>query len=236
MIQLNLLPDIKLQYVKSQRTRRLLISVSVLVTAVAIAILALLLLVDLAQKEHLNSLNKSIQSNTQTLKNKPDINKILTVQNQLESLTALHSQKPAVSNLFTSYLDQITPAKAAISDLDIDFGAHTISITGTADSLATIDQYVDTLKFTTYTTNTNSSPTKAFSSVVLSSFGLSDSTDGSLQTATYNITTSYDPTIFDITKTIKINVPSEVTTRSEQAQPTDLFQTAPSNKTTTEGQ
>jgi Tfp pilus assembly protein PilN len=216
MIQFNLLPDIKLEYLKAERTRRLFLAISIGVTLVAILILVILLSVTGLQKKHLSDLKKDNATDSSTIQNKTDINKILTVQNQLESLTNLHNMKPAASRL-SNYLNEVTPASATISDLTVDFTQDTITVDGTADSLTTVNQYIDTLKFTTYTSSTNSSASNAFSAVVLSSFGVAK---GSV---TYSLTMTYDPAIFDITQTINLTVPKQVTTRSEVDQPTDLF-------------
>jgi hypothetical protein len=228
MIQLNLLPDVKLEYIKAQRARRLVLSVSVLISLVAVAILVLLLGVDGLQKKHLSDLNKDIKNDSKTLKQKPRINQILTVQNQLESLTALHNAKPAASRLF-NYLDQVTPVSVDINNFTTDFGLQTATLTGDADSLSSINQYVDTLKFTSYTTTDSKAATKAFSNVVLSSFGLSSGATGpqANKPANYTITLSYDRNIFDITQKINLSVPNKVTTRSEVNQPGELFTTAP---------
>jgi Tfp pilus assembly protein PilN len=229
MIELNLLPDVKLDYLRAERSRRLVLSVSVLVAGVAIAILVLLLLVDVAQRKHLSDLTHDITSESQTLEDKPDITKILTVQNQLESLTNLHSQKPAASLLFTKYLDEITPGNVSIDNLQIDFNAHTITISGNADSLKTVNQYVDTLKFTNYTTSDNNTSTAAFSDVVLASFGINNGGTSANQAASYTVNLSYDPTIFDITNNVTLSVPNITTTRSELEQPGNLFKAAPSS-------
>ena len=140
MVQLNLLPDVKLDYIRAQRSRRLVLSISVLVTGIAVLALVLLLLVDVAQKKHLSDLSRDIQTESSELQQKPDITKILTVQNQLESLTALHSSKPAASRLFSNYLDQVTPAAASSASFNIDFTQQTVTITGTADALSTINK------------------------------------------------------------------------------------------------
>jgi Tfp pilus assembly protein PilN len=231
MIQLNLLPDIKLEYIKAQRQRRLLITASALVAAAAIAILLILLAVDLAQKKHLSDLNNDITTESQTLRSKPNIGTILTVQNQLESLTALHATEPAASRLFTNYLDEVTPATVAITSLHFDFTQQSATITGTADSLKTVNQYIDTLKLTTYTTSTDNTPAPAFSNIVLSSFSLNSSSTDPSQAASYTITLSYDKNIFDITQNIgnsgNLTVPNVVTTRSEVSQPGDLFKATP---------
>jgi len=239
MIQLNLLPDVKLEYLKAHRSRRLVFTVSIIVGTVAIALLAVLLSVDGLQKKHLSDLNRDISSESAKLQNEPQIGKILTVQNQLESLTALHAAKPAASQLFV-YLNEVTPAQVNISSLSIDFTKQTITMTGTADALSSINKYVDTLKYTTYTvTGGSTTASPAFSNVVLSAFNLNNtstsaSPDAS-QAADYTLTLSYDKNIFDITKTVSLSVPNLVTTRSQQGQPGDLFKASTTNSSTSGG-
>jgi len=230
MIQFNLLPDVKLQYIKAQHSRRLIISIAVVVSVASIALLALLLSVDELQKKHLNDLSHDITSQTATLRNEPNINNILTVQNQLESLTALHNGKPAAARLF-GYLNEVTPATVNITNLSIDFTQYTVTVTGTADSLSSVNQYIDTLKLTTYDTDNSASNSPAFSNVVLSSFSLNSDSQDPSQAASYTINFSYDKTIFDITQDVALSVPT-VTTRAQLQNPTDLFKVAP---TTTSG-
>ena len=91
MIQFNLLPDVKLEFIKARRLKRLVVMGSVGFSALALFILILVLVsVDVVQKKSLHDLNKDIQSNSTQLKSIPDLDKILTVQNQLGTLTSLH--------------------------------------------------------------------------------------------------------------------------------------------------
>jgi hypothetical protein len=198
-----------------------------------VALLVLLLSVDLAQKKHLSDLSKDINKESTTLQNKPQISRILTVQNQLESLTTLHNGKPAASRLFDTYLNEVTPATVSISTFHIDFAGQTATITGNANALSTINQYVDTLKFTTYTSDTVKQPTSAFSNVVLGSFGLTTGAKDANQAANYSITLAYDKNIFDLTQKVALSVPHLVTTRSELDQPGDLFKAAPATPAAT---
>jgi hypothetical protein len=149
----------------------------------------------------------------------------LTLQNQLGSLTQLHDGKPAASRLF-NYLNEITPAKVSLTNLQVDFTQQAITLTGAADSLSSVTQYVNTLKLTTYNTGADSDTLPAFSNIVLSSFGLNGNSIDASQAANYTINLNYDPTIFDITKTIgqdnSLSVPS-VTTRAQLPNATDLF-------------
>lgn len=228
MIQFNLLPDVKLEYIRAQRSRSLVITVAIVVCVISIASLILLLSVDALQKKHLSDLTKDIQSETSTLQKKPDINTILTVQNQLASLTSLHDGKPAAGRLF-NYLNSVTPAPVSITTLDVDYGQYTMTISGTADSLSSVNKYIDTLKLTRYRADKDTTDTRAFSDVVLSSFSLSSTADPS-QAASYTITLTYDKTIFDTTKVIVLSVPT-VTTRAQLQNPTDLFKASTSGGT-----
>ncbi|MEK7594136.1 MAG: PilN domain-containing protein [Patescibacteria group bacterium] len=235
MIQLNLLPDVKLEFIKAQRAQRLAFSIAFLAGGVSIALLVVLLSLTGLQNKHLNDLSKDIASSTAKLQKQPQIGKILTVQNQLESLTGLHDQKPAAPKVL-EYINQVTPAQVDITSLTVDFTEQTATITGTADALSSVNKYVDTLKFTTYTTQDDNTAKPAFSNVVLSSFGLGDSSGGKANPhpANYTITLSYDPAIFDNTQRVTLSVPNLISTRSE-SQPADLFKANTTTKAKTTG-
>jgi len=201
MVQFNLLPDVKLEYVKTQRTKRLLTVVSFVASAAGLVILLLSIVsVDVVQKKNLHDLNNDISKYSSQLKAVPDLDKILTVQNQLGTLTSLHDQKPVTSRLF-SYITQLTPAQANLNNLAIDFTANTLTIGGTAPSLDTVSTYTDTLKATTYGVKGTSGSKPAFSNVVLSSFGRTDTG------ATFTITLGFDPTIFNTKDQVSLTVP-----------------------------
>jgi hypothetical protein len=238
MIQFNLLPSVKMEYIKAQRDRRLALALSVVITVAAIALLLLLLSIEAVQKHNLSNVRTDISNESTQLQKEPQINKILTVQNQLGSLTSLHDAKPAVSRLFNSYLNEITPSTVSISDLTVNFVANTVSITGGSASIDAVNQYVDVLKYTNYTVNTNTTQKSAFSNVVLSSFDENDEATDNSPPVTYTITFSYNPDIFQVTNNVSLVVPNIVTTRSELDQPsTTIFQPGHSSTSTskTEG-
>src|SRR5690554_4102999 len=109
MIQFNLLPDVKIEYIKSQRTKRLVMLITVIVTGASVGLLVLMFSYRTVQRQHLSNLNKDIAALRSELENNQDLTKILTVQNQLNSLPQLYEGRPAVDRL-PEYLDQITPA------------------------------------------------------------------------------------------------------------------------------
>jgi hypothetical protein len=217
MIQFNLLPDVKIAYIKAQRQKHLIVSVSMIASIAAIALLVVLFLfVNVAQKKNINDLTKDIKSNAKDLAETKDLNKILTVQNQLGALDTLHGSEVVSSRVFDS-LQQVTPAQVSISQFKLLFEDNTMEITGNADSLAAINTYADSLKFTKYTTTENTTKRPAFSSVVLANFSRSDGKN------TYTISLSFDSEIFDRSQEISLEVPQMVTTRSSTESPSALF-------------
>lgn len=223
MIQLNLLPDVKRQFISTRRTKRRVILGAVMVAAGSLGVLVMLFVaVNVVQKQHLNNLNKDIKTDLATLESVPDLDKVLTIQNQLASLPGLHDQKPVASR-FLGFLSQVTPSSATISSAQIDFEQNIIVITGGADTHSTVNKFVDTLKFTDYTLADSSEAKKAFSEVVLGQFG---KTEGGVS---YSINLKFDAQIFNNASEVKLVVPTIVTTRSTTEKPTELFQQVPTN-------
>lgn len=218
MIQFNLLPDIKQKYLKAQRQKHLVVFISTITSIIAVSVfIILVLVVQVWQKASINDLNSDIKKYSNELSDTPELDKILTVQNQLNSIEGLHDQKPAASRLF-AYITQLTPASASVSKLEVNFDEDLLTITGSADSLATVNTYVDTLKFTEFKTTEDNNSKKAFSNVVLTSFSRKENN------TTYTITANFDPILFDQKDTVSLSVPKKTTTRSSTEQPTDLFQ------------
>lgn len=219
MIQFNLLPDIKIQYLKARRQKHLVLLSSIVIVIVSLVVLAILISIVFGlQKKNLKDLNADISSSTHELQSTPDLNKMLTVQNQLQSITPLHDSKPVATRLF-GYVSQFTPSSASISRLNVDFAKFSMSISGSADSLGTVNTFTDTLKFATYHTAKEPEVEKAaFSNVVLSNFGRDS------KGASYTITLQFDEVIFSELEDVTLTVPKKVTTRSEVEQPAALFQ------------
>ena len=218
MVQFNLLPDIKIQYLKARRQKHLVLLSSTVVIIACLVVMAMLIsFVFVVQKKSISDLSKDINAASDELKDTPDLTKMLTVQNQLKALPALHDNKPVVSRMF-GYITQSTPTAASISRLNADFLLQNITISGSADTLETVNTFTDTLKFTTY--HTKSAPKDelpAFSSVVLASFGRDN------KGATYTITFEFDPAIFSEDDEVVLTVPNKITTRSQTEQPSALF-------------
>lgn len=217
MIQFNLLPDVKVEYIKTQKLKRLVVAISIVSSAVSVVILLIVLGISATQKAHLSNLDEDINRLTTELESTPELKSILSVQSQLGSLPQLYDGRPAIDRLPT-YLDQITPADLGIGRLTLDLSLSSIEIEGKAASLELVNSFVDSLKFTTYkaVVEENEMKGKAFKDVVLVDFGRD------VEEAEFIVKFTFDPIIFDITKDVDLIVPSIVTTRAEVPS-ADLF-------------
>lgn len=226
MIQFNLLPDIKVRYIKARRAKRMVIVSSGLAVTVSVALLVVMFSVSLFQKHHVTELNEDIKSSEKELNDTKDLAKILTIQNQLNTLPTLYTQRPVTSRLF-NYVQATTPKEVSMNKLNLDFNESSLAIEVSSATLESINRFVDTLKFTTFTTTDAKEEVRlAFGNVVLDKL----TRDDKLATATVKLT--FDPVIFDTTKTVTLNVPQTITTRSETELPgsnSGVFDTKGSN-------
>jgi len=214
-VQFNLLPDVKLNYIKTEKTRNLVVSSAIIVSSVAFGIfLILLLTVNVVQKQQLSSATAEAEAASKELREIDKLEQALTVQNQLNTLADLHEKKHITSRLFT-YLPQVTPTAVNISSLSMDLTANTMVISGTADTHRSVNQFIDTLKFTAFKAG-NDENIPAFPSVIESSFGI---TSGNV---TYSLNLTFDPKLFanntlddkGNVQTPKLSVPNITSTRS----------------------
>lgn len=222
MIQFNLLPDVKVQYLKARKQKRLVVLGSTVFAATAFVIFVFLFLyVRIAQTAHSADLSDDISTRLTELRKVKDLDKMLTVQNQLTSLPGLHEKKP-VATRYIDFLGRLTPSNVSISQTDVDFTASTFQITGESNDIAAVNKFVDTLKFTKYSTKQSSesasTPTPAFSEIVLSSFARTK------DKVTYTVSAKFNPALFNINNNVELLIPQGVTTRSQQSLSQPLFQ------------
>lgn len=224
-VQFNLLPQVKLDYLKVQRSRNKIIGIAIMVSIISFGIFLLTFFsVSVIQRTQQKNLDGDIKTASGKLQSIQGLDQVLTVQNQLSSLVNLHQSKHITSRIFT-YLPQLTPTNVQVGSLKLDLAANTMQLDGTANSQLAVNTFIDTLKFTTYTTPTDSTAKPAFPSVVLSSFSVAAGN------STYSLNVTFDPILFANTVADSagkkaaptLNVPKQTTTRSTLEDPTTLF-------------
>jgi hypothetical protein len=221
------------------------VTISVLVISASLTTFgSIYFYVNFSQKNVIKKLDTDISKSVSDLKGTKDAGKILTIQNQLNSLTLLHTSKPVASRLY-KFLATVVPGPTNPKDLppvtlsrvSTSFADSTLEFTGTAKTFDYVNKFVDTLKFAQFSTSlvTDKLPTgedceknnlppgfhkdekgfcvkdtkKAFSTVVLSSFGYNE------KGISYKITLKFDSGLFSGTvDSVELTIPQIITTRS----------------------
>jgi Tfp pilus assembly protein PilN len=137
MIEINLVPDVKLKLLRANRQRRLVISAAIMVAIVAGGAVALLAFYAFGVQTIAGGLaDNSITSENKKLQGVKDLAKTLTIQNQLKQLASLHEDKNVTSRLFDILSATVPTGKNAISitQLAFDGEENTITIEGKAQN------------------------------------------------------------------------------------------------------
>ena len=228
MIELNLLPDVKKEFIKDQRTRNSVISGAILVSIIAVGVIALLATtVYGAQKVLKDNLNKDILSNHKKVEEKQEINKYLAIQSQLKYLDEAAKQRSVYARFF-DYLPQLNPAapyNITLYEVKLTKDTTTINMTGVAGNFEAVNNFKNTLeraKFSYKDSNDEAQEVALFTEVVSTAPSLA-TTDGQIK-ALFDFTITFAPEAFDpASKDPKINVPKLVTSDGDQNAPKELF-------------
>ena len=137
MIEINLIPDVKQELIKAQHTRGVVISAAIFTSIVAGAAVALLLVyIYGVQGVRSLSLDSQITNKGQSLSKVEDLSKILTIQNQLSTISQLNSEKVMSSRMF-DVIAAITPSgesSVAFSQINVTPGGTVDATTDTSSS------------------------------------------------------------------------------------------------------
>lgn len=112
MIEINLIPDVKQELLRAQRTRSAVISISIFTSFIALGVVVLLLGymygVQWARGAYLDT---QITDKGKELTKVDDLSQILTIQNQLATITKLNDSKNMSSRIF-EVISAVTPPES----------------------------------------------------------------------------------------------------------------------------
>lgn len=134
MIQINLLPDVKQEYLRAKRTRNTVVSFSIIAGIGAAALVVVLLIVLGGQKALEAHADGRIKSEYDSLSQVEDLSELVTLQAQLESIGSQHDSKTMTSRLF-SMLSVVNPTgenSVQFSNVSLSPSENTIQIEGIA--------------------------------------------------------------------------------------------------------
>lgn len=230
MIELNLIPDVKQELIKAQRSRALVISAAVLLSIAAGAVVTLLALyVFGAQTIIINNQKNDITDKDQALHQIDGLEQTLTIQNQLETIVALHNDKGIYSRLF-SVLEPIKPAAPndiKISKVTLDSAEGTIQIEAQATGgYQAFETFKKTLAATTFTYNKDSKDPLVKADTTIEESGVSTAkNEAGADVLQFSVKFTYTPELFARESTnVKVKGPTLTNaTDSFRGLPKDLF-------------
>ena len=134
MIEINLLPNVKRELLKTRAMRNRVISISFLVGGVSIATVVVLALILGSQFAAEAVQNKVIKDRNDKLMAVEDLNKVVTIQNQLTKINEQHSRKKINSRIFdvVTAVNPVTPNNVSFSDIKVNPESKTITLEGSA--------------------------------------------------------------------------------------------------------
>lgn len=212
MVQINLLPDIKKEFIKSQQTKKAVITFSALLSIVMLVLTVLFFLyVQFGQALRLKSVQNDIDDNIKTIKRQNNAQKIITVQGTLANISGLQDKKAITTRLF-DYVNGFTNKEVSYSSIKFDNSANTMTLSGNAESVEKINALANNLKSAEISYKQNGQPDKIkpFNTVKFTS--LSNGGEGSDGKANFELSFTYDPIIFQQSLTdikIKVDASSE---------------------------
>jgi hypothetical protein len=148
MIQINLIPDVKLQLIKTQETKSKVIKISIILMIVSLASVFSLGSYSFIVQSLVNTkTDQDIAAEEKKLNDVTDLTKILTIQNQLKSISEVNNKKKINSRVF----DMITTLKisgnknVSYSGIIMDQTQGTLQINGQTESYQSYDTFKKTL-------------------------------------------------------------------------------------------
>lgn len=135
MIEINLVPDVKQELINAQRVRTSVITLSIFVGIAAVgAVILLAIYVFGIQAARGLLSDEAIKTESQKLSQVKDISNMLTIQNQLSKLPAMHDSKNIDSRIFDvlATINPPAPNNISITNLALDSSTKTIKIEGQA--------------------------------------------------------------------------------------------------------
>ena len=134
MIEINLLPNVKRELLKTRAMRNRVISISFLVGGASIAAVVVLALILGSQIAAEAVQSGVIKDRNDKLMAVEDLNKVVTIQHQLTKINEQHSGKKLNSRVFdvVTAVNPVAPNNVSFSDIKVNPESKTITLEGSA--------------------------------------------------------------------------------------------------------
>lgn len=230
MIEINLIPDVKQEYLKAKRARMLVISGAIIVGIISVIIVVLLAVYLFGiQAVRSSGVDSDIRKKQESLKTTDDLTNMLTLQSQLANINSLHDKENISSRMF-DILGAISPAQpnqVTFSTVKYDAENKSVHIDGQAvNGFVAVDAFKKTIEATTFSYQEDNKTTTlpVAKNVTLSNLSYGEDASG-VKVLRFSVDFDYDPSLFaSSSKTVVVIGPDKQNaTDSHKYLPTSLF-------------
>lgn len=230
MIEINLIPDVKREFIHAQKMRNLAITASILVGAAAAGVVVILALLLGAQALHESIARGQVDSEFKKLQSVDNIDNVLTIQNQLSKISSINDTKTMDSRLFDvlTAISPSAPNDIKIATVKLDPAERTLSIEGSAaNGFAATETFRKTILNTKLESTVDGEKTTVplTEDVVIGETSYGEGADGG-KVLRFALTFTYPEGLFDNTlKSLRIITPTSAVdvTDSRSRVPESLF-------------
>lgn len=136
MFEINLVPDVKAEMLKTQKMRNLVVAISIVIVAVAGGVIAILGGIKGGQDITMSSQDRRLENMSKKLSDFDDLDELIAIQNQLNGLETIAEKKVLLSRIF-SIVKVLMPTNGdsiTLSEMNVDVENSTLKFDAQADA------------------------------------------------------------------------------------------------------
>lgn len=136
MIEINLVPDVKQEFIHAQKMRNTVITFAIIISIAAVGVLAVLGLLYGTQAMREQFARDEIKKQFASLRSIENLDDVLTIQNQMSKIASVHDKKTVDSRLFDilTAINPSAPNNVKIASVLLDPKENTLRIEGSAEN------------------------------------------------------------------------------------------------------
>lgn len=134
--EINLVPDVKLQMIRAQKMRNLVLFICIVVSAVSVGVVLVLFSIKSGQDIAMSNQDKKLATMSAKLMGYEELGDLVTIQSQLDRLNDIADNKTVLSRVFGA-LGVMLPTGGdlvQLSDLRVDMDTNTLRMEAQADA------------------------------------------------------------------------------------------------------
>jgi len=134
--EINLVPQVKMQMIKAQKVRNLVLFICILVSSIAVGAVVILFGIKSGQDIALGSKDTRLELMSEKLNEYGELTSLLTIQNQLAAIDEIVDQKTVASRVFAAIGVMLPPGADVVqmSEININMSNYLVRMDGRADA------------------------------------------------------------------------------------------------------